>query len=298
MISHTKVRTRSLVIGVAVLLAASSSLTSCQKVTGGRYAQEVFKVNGVDQIEQVATAETYRTAIDFDTKQNIELKLDIWQPKNDPITDPRPVQMWMHGGAWTKGSGTRASIQGYAQDAASRGYIGVTISYRLRNAPAALPGSALDAYDDAVAAVQWLKDNAARFRLDPNAIIVGGYSAGSINAMNLVYPPYERSQPSPPASPVLGAIGIAGQNMGIAIPNRPPVIMFSATDDHTVPYSSVSTRCAEDRDVASTPPNICTLVTYPSGDHYIAYSRTDEIQGTAAQFAMDTLLPRAGYYLG
>lgn len=291
MISHTKVRTRSIAIGVALLLTVSASLTSCQKVTGGRYVKQLF------DIEQVAFNETYRTAIDFDTKQNIDLKLDIWQPLGDTITDPRPVQMWMHGGAWTKGAGQRSDIQGYAQDAARRGYIGVTISYRLRTT-AQLPGAALDAYDDAVAAVQWLKDNASRFRLDPAAIIAAGYSAGSINAMNLVYPPYERSQPTPPASPVLGAFGIAGQNMGVAIPNRPPVIMFSAKDDGIVPYSSVSSRCAEDRNVASTPPNICTLITYETGNHYIAFSQTADIQAKAAQFAMDTILPRAGYYLG
>lgn len=287
MISHTNVRTRSLAIGLALLVTVSASLTSCQRVTAPRYVQRVFA-----EFEQVATAETYRTALDFDLNANIALKLDIWQPKGDTIP-ARPVQMWMHGGAWTKGAGNRFSIQGYAQDAARRGYVGVSIDYRLRNV-AVLPGAALDAYDDAVAAVQWLKDNAARFRIDPNAIIAGGYSAGSINAMNLVYPPFERSQPSAPPSPVIGAFGIAGQNAGLAIPNRPPVIMFSATNDTTVPYNSVKTRCDENRAQG----NICELVTYTSGGHGIGFSQIEDIEAKSAQFAMDKILTRAGYYIG
>lgn len=280
-------KVRSLAIAVALLLTVAASLTSCQKVTGGRYVQRVFA-----EIEQVATSETYRLALDFDLNANIALQLDIWQPKGDTI-DQRPVQMWMHGGAWTKGAGDRFSIQAYPQDAAQRGYVGVNISYRLRSA-AVLPGAALDAYDDGVAAVQWLKDNAARFRIDPSAIIVAGYSAGSINAMNLVYPPYERSQPTAPAASVLGGFGIAGQNAGLPIADRPPVIMFSATNDGTVPYNGVKQRCDEDRAAG----NVCDLVTYSSGGHGIAYSQTSDIEAKSAQFAMDKLLPKVGYYLG
>ena len=278
-------KTRALVIAVALLVAASASLTSCQKVTGGRYVQQVFA-----EYEQVASGETYRTALDFDLNANIALKLDIWQPKGDTI-DQRPAQMWMHGGAWTKGAGDRFSIQGYAQDAARRGYVGVTIDYRLRNA-AVLPDAVLDAYDDAEAAVAWLKTNAARFRIDPQAIIAGGYSAGSINAMNLVYPPFERQPAGPPS--VLGGFGIAGQNAGLAAADRAPVIMFSATNDTTVPYNGVKQRCDEDRAAG----NICDLVTYASGGHGIGFSQVNDIEAKSAQFAMDKLLPRVGYYIG
>lgn len=275
---------RSLAVVVAAVLVASAALTGCQKVTGDRYVKQLFGW------EQVATDETYRTALDFDLNQNIELKLDVYQPVGDTLAQ-RPVQLWMHGGAWTKGYGTRADIRGYAQDAARRGYVGVNISYRLRN-QAVLPGAALDAYDDAVAAVAWVKANAARFRVDPNAIIAAGYSAGSINAMNLVYPPFERSPAGP--SPVIGAMGIAGQNSGLPIADRPPVILFSAVDDGIVAYNGLKARC--DADAAAG--NICTLVTYPGGGHGIAGSQMTDIQTKMAQFAMDTLLPRAGYYKG
>jgi len=271
---------------VAAVLIASATLTSCQPVTGGRYVQQVFAA-----WEQVATAETYRTALDFDLNANIELKLDVYQPQGDTNL-LRPVQMWMHGGAWTKGVGDRTMMTGYAQDAARRGYVGVNIDYRLRTT-AVLPAAALDAYDDASAAVAWLKANATRFRIDPDAIMAGGYSAGSVNAMNLVYTPYERLANPPAPSAVIGAFGIAGANMGLPAANRPPVIMFSAVDDSVVPHSSVVDRCTADQAAG----NVCELVSYPTGDHYIAFSQIDDIEARSAQFAMTNLLPKAGYYL-
>jgi acetyl esterase/lipase len=199
----------------------------------------------------------------------------------------------MHGGAWTKGVGDRTMMNGYARDSARRGYVGVTIDYRLRRT-AALPGALLDAYDDAVAAVAWVKDNAARFRIDPRAVIAGGYSAGSINAMNLLYPPFERSRPEVPPSPVLGAFAIAGHNAGFAIADRPPAIMFSAVDDDVVRHPDVARRC--DEDVAQG--NVCEMVAYPTGGHSILVSQAEDIQNRSAAFAMAELLPAADYYLG
>jgi hypothetical protein len=288
MISHTNARrTRSLAVAAAVILAVASSLTACQQVTGGRYVNRVFA-----DVEQVASNEVYRTAVDFDLNADVSLRLDMWQPKGDTIK-ARPVMMWMHGGAWTKNYGDRTMMYGYAQDSARRGYVGVSIDYRLRKM-AVLPGALLDAYDDSVAAVQWLKDNAARFKIDPKAIIAGGYSAGSINAMNLVYPPLERSTPSAPKSPVIGGIGIAGQNSGLPIAGRPPVIMFSAVDDGTVGHAGVVQRCDADRAQG----NVCEMVSYPSGGHGIAFGQITDIENRSAAFAMAKMLPIAGYYPG
>jgi len=53
-------------------------------------------------------------------------------------------------------------------------------------------GAAFDAYDDAVAGVEWLKANAATYGIDANVIIGAGYSAGAINALNLLYLPGSR----------------------------------------------------------------------------------------------------------
>jgi hypothetical protein len=69
--------------------------------------------------------------------------------------------------------------------------------------------------------------------------------------------------------------------------------MFSAVDDSVVPHKSVVDRCSADQAAG----NICQLVEYPSGDHYIAFNQTADIEARSAQFAMSSILPKAGYYL-
>lgn len=104
------------------------------------------------------------------------LRLDVFQP--DGAADLRPVVLFLHGGAWSKGSraeitlpnmaGTR-TVQGLLQ----RGYAVVSADYRLSSVakwPAQL--------SDAKAAVRWIRSNGARYRLDPNRIAVWGKSAG------------------------------------------------------------------------------------------------------------------------
>ena len=110
-----KVRSRSLALVVVAVLAVTASSVACQRVEGGRYVQRVFA-----EIDQVGSDVVYRTATDFDTGQPVALIMDIWVPRGDSNQE-RPVQLWMHGGGWTKGyGGGMGETQGYAEDAARR----------------------------------------------------------------------------------------------------------------------------------------------------------------------------------
>src|ERR687894_2285348 len=132
------------VLGVALL---ASTLTSCEWPEGTRYVDPVFA-------EYDTTAGiTYRRTTTH-TGAAIDLKLDIYEPSGDTAAE-RPVVMWMFGGAWRFGN--RQQLAAYAQDSARRGYVGVTIDYRIRAGGGPLLELARDAYDDAVAAVAWLK---------------------------------------------------------------------------------------------------------------------------------------------
>src|SRR5689334_11474048 len=127
-------KTRSLraLLVVLVALVGATSLSSCeQEFSGGRYELPVFS-----EIEQVATGVEYATAIDY-AGNPVSLKLDIWQPKDD-TAERRPAVMWMFGGAFV--AGNRATMNGYAQDSARRGYVGITIDYRLDPPPTAGSG--------------------------------------------------------------------------------------------------------------------------------------------------------------
>jgi acetyl esterase/lipase len=98
-----------------------------------------------------------------------EVQLDLWRPKN--VKQPLPAIICIHGGGWYKGE--RSSMANLAQALAAKGFVSATISYRL-SGEAKFPA----AIQDCKAAVRFLRDNAAKFGINANAIGVTGLSAG------------------------------------------------------------------------------------------------------------------------
>ena len=98
-----------------------------------------------------------------------EMALDLYRPKTEG--PPRPAIVCIHGGGWFKGE--RSSMTNLAMAFASRGYVAVTISYRL-SGEAKFPA----AIQDAKASVRWLRGEAKTFGVDPEKIGVTGLSAG------------------------------------------------------------------------------------------------------------------------
>ncbi|MFZ4521289.1 MAG: alpha/beta hydrolase fold domain-containing protein [Bacteroidales bacterium] len=111
------------------------------------------------------------------------LYLDVYEPTGD-TTLARPMIIWIHGGGFrTDSYRTQGYIVDYSTRFAKRGYVCMSIDYRLRDA-SAMPTQASefpalqDAARDANAAISWVKANAATYRIDPNLIFVAGGSAG------------------------------------------------------------------------------------------------------------------------
>ncbi len=107
-----------------------------------------------------------------------ELKLDLFTPKH-PAT-LLPVVVLIHGGCWL--AGTRQELHRLAIDLASRGYAAASIDYRLAE-EAPYPA----AVEDCRAAVQWLKDHAGTYGMDPERIALLGASAGGHLAQYVGY---------------------------------------------------------------------------------------------------------------
>ena len=89
----------------------------------------------------------------------------------------RPVLMFVHGGGFVAGDKSLGRLPYYENIgawAAARGFVGVTITYRL--APGTMyPGAA----DDVGAAVDWVRRNIGAYGGDPDAITLLGQSAGA-----------------------------------------------------------------------------------------------------------------------
>lgn len=96
------------------------------------------------------------------------LRADVYLPAGD---GPFPAVLLVHGGSWQRGDKRRMASIG--ERLAQRGYVGVSIDYRLapeHRFPAQL--------FDCQAALRWMRANAERLKLDPQRIAGFGYSAG------------------------------------------------------------------------------------------------------------------------
>jgi len=119
------------------------------------------------------------------------LYLNVWTAATagEPSTrsGSRPVMVWIHGGAWTRGSGSTPSYDGTAL--AKNGVVVVTTNYRLGvvgflahpDLTAESPNHASGNYAilDHVAALKWVQKNIAAFGGDPSRVTIFGESAGS-----------------------------------------------------------------------------------------------------------------------
>src|ERR1700726_9928 len=115
------------------------------------------------------------------------LNLNVWTP--DPSRVGLPVMVWIHGGAFLRGSGAIATYDGgrFARD----GVVCVTINYRL-GADGFLylgDGIANRGLLDQIAALEWVQKNIEAFGGDPAKVTVFGESAGAFSVATLLSMP-------------------------------------------------------------------------------------------------------------
>ena len=103
------------------------------------------------------------------------LVLNIWTPEVDD--NKRPVMVWIHGGSFLYGSGSRINVINLARQGNA---VLVTINYRLgafaNLVLSNVPGN-LDMLDQ-ITALKWIRDNIEYFGGDPNNVTIFGESAG------------------------------------------------------------------------------------------------------------------------
>lgn len=126
---------------------------------------------GVLSFSLLGAAELTKTEnIDYVGEGNPRQMLDLYLPEAK-AGKSLPVIVWVHGGAWAKGSKNRP---GFAIRAAELGECAVvSINYRLTD-EAHWPAQ----IHDCKAAVRWVRANAGKYHLDPKRIVVWGASAG------------------------------------------------------------------------------------------------------------------------
>lgn len=96
-----------------------------------------------------------------------------------PVGERRETGLiFIHGGGFS--SGKRDAMRSYCRLLAQGGFPSVTISYRLTSQGHAFPA----ALQDVSAAVAWMRANSKRLGIDPDKIVLIGYSAGGTLALS------------------------------------------------------------------------------------------------------------------
>ena len=117
------------------------------------------------QVVRLATAEYAR-------HRGRPLRLDLYRGE-ERWPGPRPVFVYVHGGAWVIGN-RRQQGRLTVHELAAGGWLCASIDYRL-SPRATFP----DHLDDVQAALRWLRAHVAQHGGDPSFIVIGGGSAGA-----------------------------------------------------------------------------------------------------------------------
>ena len=160
----------------------------------------------------LAVAQTTRCTLDIPYGTDYWQKVDVYVPDDAPAD--LPVLVFAHGGAWTHGYKEWMGLM--APPILAAPAILVSVSYRL--APASRFPVPLE---DCLAALQWVHGNIARFGGDPNAIYVGGHSAGGHLYALLALSPERIQHAGLPADVIKGCFPVSSQ-LNLVFSNPPP----------------------------------------------------------------------------
>jgi len=154
---------------------------------GTRYISTVFST--IDTTQAVLFGNNTTIA-----GTNQDLFMDIYEPNGDLATE-RPVIVLAFGGSFI--GGAREDLHGICMYYASRGFVAVTIDYRLYDLPlfpfptaTQMEDEVIKAVSDMKAAIRFLREDAATtnmYKIDPDLVFVGGISAGAIVADHVAY---------------------------------------------------------------------------------------------------------------
>jgi acetyl esterase/lipase len=114
---------------------------------------------------------------------DVDLKLDLARPKEG--SGPFPAIVFIHGGGWS--GGNRQGYRGMIETAAKKGYVAVTVTYRLTQPD---PETKVAKYPypaqihDCKCAVRWLRSATGKYHIDKGRIgVTGGSACGHLSLL-------------------------------------------------------------------------------------------------------------------
>ena len=188
----------------------------------------------------------------YAVKGKEELAFDLYQPDLVSDTTKRMALIWMHGGGFAGGTRDNKEEVQLMEMAAKKGYVAISISYRLTRKGKSFSCDASRAEkmetfraasEDLWDAIAFAADNHVEFNIDTSKMIIGGSSAGAEGVLNAVYMRdwlYEGSNRYEAIKPAM-VFSLAGAMIDIRYLNKEnavPAIFFHGTKDNLVPYAT------------------------------------------------------------
>jgi acetyl esterase/lipase len=228
----------------------------------------------------------YGSAVDL-SGRTVSLELDVYEPAGDQAVG-RPAVVWVHGGSFCCGDKSSPELVDEMTTFARQGYVNVSINYRLEPGGCSAGGPTAtclrairEAFEDAQAAVRFLRANAASYGVDPTRIAIAGTSAGAITALHVGYRSAED-----PASAVRAAVSLSGSNILAPIgAGDAPALLFHGTDDTLVPYQWAANTVS----AAKAAGLFVHLTTWQGAGHVPYLEHRAEILGQTSNFLYWTL---------
>jgi len=167
-----------------------------------RFAPPVPPAPWTTPFEATAYGPSAPQRADAGTTSEDCLRLNVWTPAR--VEQPRPVVVYIHGGAYATGSGSSPLTDG-ARLARRQGLVVVTLNHRLnalgygylarlaaRQGIAGFEDSGNLGQLDLVLALQWVRDSIAAFGGDPSRVTLIGQSGGGAKIATLMAMPQAR----------------------------------------------------------------------------------------------------------
>jgi poly(3-hydroxybutyrate) depolymerase len=171
-------------IFIITLFAFSTSAQLC--TNDSRFTNATYFTDG--QISSQLNV-NYGNAVDWQGN-NVALKLDAYYPTLSIDTLPlRPLILMVHGGGLI--GGDKINYTRVCKEFAKRGFVAITINYRLglncNTDTISEEKAKYRAQQDINAAFRYVSANASILRVDTSWMFIGGGSAGSVASLGVVY---------------------------------------------------------------------------------------------------------------
>lgn len=208
-----------------------------------RYVNNIFENVSVEKDIVFAQKTDYQN-------NSVDLALDLYQPESDNY-EYRPAVILVHGGGMYTGSKDSEwdPVACIANDLAMKGYVCVSINYRLNpewEETGAFNETLKNAAEDVASSVDWIIENADKYSINSDYIALAGYSSGAEIVDNMYFSNSLIDETKFNKDGIKAVISISGNrlffdNSACSGNENTKCLILHGDDDDINPYSDAET---------------------------------------------------------